>query len=158
MRGLLVSLLLFFAATVSAYAIPCPSVFLVCDADQVRHDYLDNEREQPKQAKATRDSGTIIRNFDYEMTPTGLRKKITESGYIGARTVEFRYDTDLNGAAKKARVYRLTEEQVDTQNPTTYCYRIYIEYDRSASGRGPGHSERIRSNDPDGAVFLFVRD
>jgi hypothetical protein len=34
--------------------------------------------------------------------------------------------------------------------------RYHVEYDSTASGRGPGHQSRITSNDPDAEIILLI--
>lgn len=34
--------------------------------------------------------------------------------------------------------------------------RYQVEYDIPASGRGPGHQSRIKSNDPDADIILLI--
>lgn len=36
--------------------------------------------------------------------------------------------------------------------------RVYVEYDKRTSNRGPEHRERILANDPDAHVILIVQD
>lgn len=48
---------------------------------------------------------------------------------------------------------RVGVNRPDLQGTSPDGVRIYIEYDRTSSTRGPGHRARILANDPNGVVI-----
>ncbi len=71
-----------------------------------------------------------------------------------AGATEFRVNQQQVNAAGR----RVGINQPDLQYTDASGRRIYVEYDRSGSPRGPGHRIRIQANDPDGRVILRTVD
>ncbi len=59
----------------------------------------------------------------------------------------------VDGAACRVGICR-----PDLQATLRSGQRVYIEYDTSASTRGPGHAIRIISNDPKAIVILKTKN
>ncbi len=72
--------------------------------------------------------------------------------------VEGARDIRVNQQQVNASGERVGVNQPDLQYTDVSGNRIYVEYDTTASSRGPGHRQRILSNDPEGTVILRTVD
>ena len=72
-----------------------------------------------------------------------------EAGYTDIRVNQ----QQVNAAGERVGI-----NKPDVQGTSPSGTREYIEYDTKASGRGPGHEQRIIANDPAGKVQLKIVD
>lgn len=59
----------------------------------------------------------------------------------------------INAAGERVGINRPDLQYTDANN-----VRHYIEWDTTASGRGPDHAARLRANDPAGVIELRIVD
>lgn len=67
-------------------------------------------------------------------------------------------DFRVNQQQVDAAGNRVGTNRPDLQYTDANGQRVYVEYDRTSSTRGPGHEARILSNDPNGRVILKTVD
>ena len=63
-------------------------------------------------------------------------------------------DIRVNQQQVNANGELVGKNRPDLQYTDANGRRVYVEYDTSASRRGPGHRARILANDPNGEVIL----
>lgn len=83
----------------------------------VKHAYQYTKEHRLENVTITRSDDSLIRRFNYQLAPTGIRKKVTETAWDGTaeferRNVTYAYDIDNINPEPLVlpRVYRLTEE------------------------------------------------
>ncbi|AZZ55026.1 hypothetical protein C7V51_03330 [Rathayibacter iranicus] len=67
-------------------------------------------------------------------------------------------DIRVNQQQVNADGERVGINRPDVQYTDADGVRRYIEWDTTASGRGPDHAARLRANDPDGVIELRIVD
>ena len=79
-----------------------------------------------------------------------MQRDIADAQAAGGR------DFRVNQQQVNANGERVGTNRPDLQYTDANGRRQYVEYDTPSSGRGPGHEQRIRSNDPNGDVTLKI--
>jgi hypothetical protein len=86
----------------------------------------------------------------------------TQNAEVQADIAQARADggTDfrVNQQQVDAAGNRVGTNRPDLQYTDANGQRVYVEYDRTSSTRGPAHETRILSNDPTGRVILKTVD